>query len=329
MEPEALVRRYDRLRAALDSGAMAQEAFVAACRDLRAQDAEGRWWAVDTAGQLLQHDAARGDWVAAAAPARPPAGRGGRKAKGAREATDTAKAAPAPAPAAAATGAVALVIGLPVSFAATYLLSDWGWDVFRLLPVQINALLPVGGCTAYTPGTVGMYLCSAFVGLRVMFGSLVLAVLLILLRKPIAAIIGAIGRLLPQVLRGILPAILAGMFFAVVWAGSHYDTGHLVGFMSQRSFPALVGALSFLAIQAGPGLMARAPGLFAARDRLSGFLRWLMVLATPLLVSLVITYEERVSNEALKQQIVVIVGMLVAFVLLTPRPQSGPQGGRA
>lgn len=325
MNPRALIRRYDSLRASYDSGALTQDAFVAACADLRAQDSSGQWWAVDTAGHLLQHDPAGGGWLPAEVEPPPAATlrKGGTRGRKVQAAAMPSTARPATPAAAAATGAVALVIGLPVSFAATYAVSDWGWDVFRLLPVQINELLPVGGCTSYTPGTLGMYLCSAFVGLRVMFGSLVLAVLLILFRKPIAAIIGGIGKLLPQALRGILPAILAGVFFAVVWAGSHYDTGHLVGIMSQRTFPALVGALSFVAIQFGPGLMARAPGLFAARDRISGFVRWLMVLAAPLLVSLVITYEERVSNEAQKQQIVVIVGMLVAFVLLTPRQQEG------
>jgi hypothetical protein len=39
----------------------------------------------------------------------------------------------------------------------------------------------------------------------------------------------------------------------------------------------------------------------------------------PTLVSLVITNQERVSNPALKEQIVVVIGLVLAYLLLVPR----------
>jgi hypothetical protein len=109
------------------------------------------------------------------------------------------------------------------------------------------------------------------------------------------------------------------VFFAVVWAGSHATTGHLQGILPHRAFPALVAVFVQATMIWGPGAMARLSLLFRARDVLPKFFRWGLVILVPLAVSLWITAESRVSNEAYKQQIVVLVGMAAAWVLMTPR----------
>ena len=65
--------------------------------------------------------------------------------------------------------------------------------------------------------------------------------------------------------------------------------------------------------------MARLSLFFRARDVLPKLFRWVLVILVPLMVSLWITAEDRVSNEAYKQQLVVLIGMAAAWVLMTPR----------
>lgn len=187
------------------------------------------------------------------------------------------------------------------------------------MPQAINTVIPTGGCTSFSPASVGMYICSAFVGLRVVFGSLVLAVVLLILRKPITVLVNAINQAAPAQYRSILPAVVAAVFFAVVWSGSHASTGNLWGVLPHRAFPAVVGALTQIAMTWGPAFMARHAALFDLRDKLSKLTRWLIVFIAPTAVSLVITAQQRVSNEAFKQQFVVIVGMVIAYLVMTPR----------
>jgi hypothetical protein len=345
MRPEELARQYHDLRALYDSGRMSQDDFLSACAELMAEDDAGTWWAVDATGQLLRHDPATQAWL----PAEPAAGRGSRAAErvdpkhAAPRGSGTAGGGVSPPSGQSTAGAGAAPVMPPVLplfdpasltniaivFGASLVISWAGWNLLMAVPVSINALIPTGSCANYTPKTFGMYVCSAFVGLSVVFGSLVLAMAMILLRKPITALINKLNAAVPQKYRSVMPAIAAAVFFAVVWSGSHYATGSSVGIVSHRAFPALVGVLVHLTIYYGPAFMARFPGVFDARDRLPKLTRWLVMFFVPTGLSLLLTFQERVSNEAFKQQFVVIVGMLVAYVILTPRPTAGvaAQGG--
>jgi len=336
MRPDGLVRQYQELRVSYDKGALSQEAFLSACEGLMAQDDEGTWWAVDATGQLLRHDPTTDTWQPAAS-----AGETGGRVPPGNTAPAPAAAGPPPLQVSAAGSFFpaqppppalfdpASLKNIGIVFGASLVISWLGWNLLMALPMAINALIPTGSCSNYVPKTFGMYVCSAFVGLSVVFGSLVLAVAMILLRKPITAAINKLNASVPDQYRSVMPAIAAAVFFAVVWSGSHYATGHSVGIVSHRAFPALVGVLVHLTIYYGPSFMARFPGLFDTRDRLPKFTRWMVMLLVPTGLSLLLTFQERVTNEAFKQQFVVIVGMLVAYVILTPRPGAGvaAQGG--
>jgi hypothetical protein len=66
-----LAQRYAYLRAQLDKQAISYPQFVEAVRQLRAQDAKGRWWTIDPqTGRYLTY-AANG-WVEAMPPTSPP-----------------------------------------------------------------------------------------------------------------------------------------------------------------------------------------------------------------------------------------------------------------
>ena len=206
-----------------------------------------------------------------------------------------------------------------VVFGASFLLSWIGWDILGIVPQAINAVIPTGSCTSFAPASIGMYFCSALVGLRVVFGSLVLAVAMLILRKPITAVVNLVNRAVPPQFRSVLPAVVAAGFFAVVWSGSHASTGHLWGILPHRAFPAVVGLFVQITMVWGPGFMARHATFFDARDRLPKIFRWGLVILVPMAVSLFITAEQRVSNEAFKQQFVVLVGMIAAYVIMTPK----------
>ena len=330
MRPETLIEKYRSIRTSYDKGNLSEAEFSAACDELVTSDKDGRWWSVDRTGALLVFDDASGQWTPYTSGKKTPTSRGGAKAKttrghgkssGGRKPTASGQQADAasreavpPLPSLEAVGP-----SLGIVFAASLILSWIGWDLLKIVPVMINNVIPTGSCTSFSAGSIGMYFCSAFVGLRVVFGSLVLAVALLVLRKPISALINRINAAVPEKHRSVMPAIVAALFFAVVWAGSHDATGDLWGILPHRAFPALVGMFVHLTMTYGPGFIARNKRFFDARDRLSMFMRWGMVFLLPTAVSLVITLQERVSNEAFKQQFVVLVGMLGAFIIMTPR----------
>jgi hypothetical protein len=316
MRPQDLKSRYAALRAEFDARRATADDFADRCAKLMAQDAAGNWWTVDTRGRLHTFDQTLQAWKEAEPSAPPP----------------PFKDAPEPSPVALAAkpkepGATVALPALPTSapamlgtiFAVSLVLSYLGWDILGLPPQIINTVIPTGGCTGFTPATTGMYICSAFVGLRVVFGSLVLAVVMVVLRKPITAVVNAVNKAAPVQYRSILPAVVAAMFFAVIWSGSHVSTGSLWGIVPHRAFPAIIGALTYVSMTWGPGFIAQHATLFDARDKLPKFSRWLVVFATPTVISLLLTAQQRVSSEAFKQQFVVIVGMVVAYLAMTPR----------
>ncbi len=340
MRPETLIDKYRTLRAAYDRGQLSEERFAASCEQLMSEDQDGRWWSVDAAGTLSYYDDASGQWVAhgdagiGAGPAtggksagRTGAARAGRSAQPDRSARShqrpESEARPSSAadtgPSSAVPPIEAVGGGLVLVFFVSLVLSWIGWDLLKIVPVAINSVIPTGSCTSFSAGSLGMYFCSAFVGLRVVFGSLVLAVVLLMFRKPISAVIKKINQGVPQQHRSLMPAIVAALFFAVVWAGSHDATGDLWGILPHRAFPALVGVFVHLTMSYGPSVIARFSGFFAARDRLGMLTRWGLVFIIPTVVSLAITMQDRVSNEAFKQQFVVLIGMLGAFIIMTPR----------
>ena len=331
MGPFQLSKEYERLRASYDAGQMSEDALISACQDLVAEDDHGQWWSMGADGQLLKFNNKTLNWVEARwseVGVRQDTFAAGHDADMPRATTPDKQAAQwqSEIPGLASNGAATTpdnrneaLTSLMIVFVACLAISIIGWDIMKIVPKAINSVIPTGGCQGFSAGSVGMYFCSAFVGLRVVFGSLVLAVVLLIFRKPIMAAVNKINKAVPPQYRSIMPAVIASVFFAIVWSGSHYDTGHLWGILPHRAFPAIVGVMVHVMAFYGPAFMERHSGFFDARDRLGKKTRWILVFSIPTLVSLLITFQQRVSNEAFKQQFVVIVGMTVAYLLMTPR----------
>jgi hypothetical protein len=193
------------------------------------------------------------------------------------------------------------------------------------LPAQaIKAILPVGTCTNEVPGTFGMYICSMKVGLVTVAGPILVMVIIFLLRKPLSASIPRVNRRLPAQWHFVLPPLIATMAFTMSWAGYHVQTWNTMGIVPHNVFPAAIGLFTYGMARFGPEFGRALESVFQSRDRAPRFLRYVLVVAIPLGVSLVITYQERVSDEAVKEQFVVLVGLAMAYLLLAPRPQPVP-----
>jgi hypothetical protein len=72
----------------------------------------------------------------------------------------------------------------------------------------------------------------------------------------------------------------------------------------------------------GPEFQSRFAGAFHFRDKFPQWMRLGALIVAPLLVSLVITAQYRVSQNALKEQVVVILSMCAGYVMLAPRAQA-------
>ncbi|MEP7216235.1 MAG: zinc ribbon domain-containing protein [Anaerolineaceae bacterium] len=211
------------------------------------------------------------------------------------------------------------LIALAVVFVAGIMLSLILWWPAGLPARLIDAPLPDLNCTGETPGTNGMRICAAKVAVVKMIGPMLLAALLVVFRKPIGNQVTALSPRVPTGVGQLVAPLLATVFFLIIWSGVHRSTGGQSGILPQKMFPAVIGAYTFAAVRYGPNLQGRMSGFFDWRERVPVWLRAIFTLAVPTAVSLIITNQDRVSDTALKEQFVVLLGLGVAYFALAPR----------
>ena len=216
------------------------------------------------------------------------------------------------------SGLFALLLVLIVSALASLI----GWIPLAWPSQFVDGLLPKMHCTGFQPGSPPMYGCSAIVGFLAIAGSLVIVVLLFVLRRPIAAAVRALIARTPEEARFLIAPVAGTLAFTVAWAGAHHATAGLTGIVPQTVFPAVVGAFLFATARWGNGIRRALGPLLDLRDRYA--IGWRIVAAAlvPLALSLIITAEARVSQTALKEQVVAIVALLAGYIALLPR--TGP-----
>lgn len=222
------------------------------------------------------------------------------------------------------SGFLSLLVVLGIGVLASYVL----WVPFAQPAKAITDAFGDKNCATLTPGTSEMRRCAATVALWKMTGPLVLAVAVFLLRKRLSRLIGKLGAKLHPGGRPLLGPLLATLLFLLVWAGSHARTGGLTGIVPQKAFPAVIGVYTFAVVRYGPTLQRRMARFFERRDRVPVILRALVTLAIPTVVSLLITNQERVSDTAQKEQFVVLIGLVLAYFMLSPRGGDVAAAGR-
>lgn len=213
------------------------------------------------------------------------------------------------------TGVLGLLVLMAVGTAGSYLL----WPLFALPLSVVSDVLPTKTCEDEIVGSTGMRVCGAQAGLVKMIGPLALGAGIFLARQRLTKWTQSFARRLPAGLRPLVAPLLAIALFQLVWAGTHSDSSAQSGLLPQKAFPVLIGAYTYAVMQWGPALQARMTGFLDARDRLSFVVRLVITLVVPTLVSLVLTNQERVSASAFKEQVVVVIGLVLAYLLLVPR----------
>ena len=209
-------------------------------------------------------------------------------------------------------GAIAVVL-------ASAALSLLGWIPLSLPARLIDGLVPAGNCVGSEPGSAFMYLCSAKVAALKIVGPIAIIVLLIALRARVVPLILRATQRVPVEARFLVAPLIATGLFVVPWGDIHDATALDVGILPQTVFPAVVGLFTFAVTRWNDAMQRVLRRLFDLRDRLSPRARYAAAIGVPLLVALVITAEERVSQTALKEQVVVIIGLLTGYLALAPR----------
>lgn len=204
--------------------------------------------------------------------------------------------------------AMVLVVGTFVSWI--------GWFPLGLPARLVGTFVSPGSCSSVRPGTLEMYLCSATVAGRTLVGPIaaptIVIVLLFLLRNQMLT-------KLPVEARFLVAPVVATILFALSWAAIHYQSTDDSGLLSQKIFPAVIGFFTFVSARYGPAFQRVLVPFFKVRDKVPSFLRIMIVFLIPLVVALVITFQERVSDTAQKEQIVVLLSLCTGYLALAPR----------
>ncbi len=209
--------------------------------------------------------------------------------------------------------------GAAVVLVASALLSVVGWVPLSLPARFLDGLVPAGGCVGSDPGSLFMYVCSAKVAALKIAGPLAIVALLIVLRARLVPIVIRGAQRLPAEARSLVAPLLATALFVMSWGDIHAATGSETGILPQTVFPAVVGLFTYAVTRWNEAAQRALGTLFDRRDRLSRGMRYGAAIGIPLVVSLIITNEQRVSQTALKEQIVVIVGLVTGYLALAPR----------
>lgn len=208
-----------------------------------------------------------------------------------------------------------------VIFVAGALVSRIFWFL-GFIPNLFRNIVNPGNCSGHEVKTLGMYICSAFVAFKTLLGPLLVMAVIIIFRKSIIKLIHKLQPKVPHTYRFLLAPLVSTLIFTIIWSGSHpniYDTN---GIINQRFFPAIVGLFTFITANYQNQIQEKLKGFFIKRDTFSKPLRYLIAFAIPFILSMIITFEDRVSNVAFKEQLIVIISLISGYLVLLPRKGS-------
>ncbi len=199
---------------------------------------------------------------------------------------------------------------------------DWfSWSLFVIPARLIGLLVNPGECSTLSMGTLAMYACSAKVAALTLASPIAAFALLLAMRKWIARRALNVTRLLPVQSQFMVAPLAATIAFAFGWFPVHDQINDDSGLLSQRAFPALVACFTYASNRYGHLVQNALAGttFFERRDKLPRVGLWLLAALIPLGLSLIVTFQDRVSQAALKEQIVTIIALCIGYLAFTPR----------
>jgi len=218
------------------------------------------------------------------------------------------------------SGFLSLLVVLVVGVLVAYIL----WVPFAQPAKLINDAVGDKNCANKLPGTNEMRTCAASVAGWKMLGPILIGVAVFLLRNRLAKLVSKLSGKLHAGGRPLVAPLLATLLFLLVWAGAHSKTGGQTGILPQKAFPAVIGVYTYCVVRYGQALGRKLANFFAKRDHLPMFVRIIITIGVPTGISLLITNQERVSGTAQKEQFVVPIGLVLAYLMLTPRSGEVP-----
>jgi hypothetical protein len=202
-----------------------------------------------------------------------------------------------------------------------------GTGLFAVPTRLLRGYMPRADCGPLQPGTAAMYVCSAQIGFLTVAGPLLIVIVFYLLRAPLRRVVALLTARLPEDTRFLIPPVISTIVFAICWTGIHPASDYGAGILPLTLFPSVVGLYTFAAGRWGDSLARLVgPGFFDWRDRYPALTRLGIAMAIPAVLSLTITFQQRVSQEAMKEQVIVLVALVCGYVAMSPRSATQPAG---
>lgn len=192
------------------------------------------------------------------------------------------------------------------------------WGVLGWPAEQVQSFVSERNCIGETPGTSAMYLCSARVGFFQVLGPLVIALLALGFRRPLGTAMARLRTRLPAG-QSLVAPLAATTLFTMAYSPMHADTAYQEGLVSQKTFPAVVGVATMVMSRFGPAIAAKLQRPLAIRDRIPVLLRIPLALLVPIALAYVLTDQDRVTDTARKEQLVVLVTLATGYLAVLPR----------
>ena len=206
-----------------------------------------------------------------------------------------------------------------IIYAITIVICFVGWIPLSWPARYVSTFITAGDCGQYEAGTIIMYFCSAKVAALTMAGPFIITIIVILLRKPLIKVIGKFAEKLPQETHFLTAPLLATLLFTLTWSAVHYQSDDGTGFFSQQYFPVVIGLFTFITSHYSRFLQRLLRTFFDRRDHIRLSFRFGLALLLPLFVSLIITFQARVTATALKEQAVLMLSLFTGYLVLAPR----------
>lgn len=152
-----------------------------------------------------------------------------------------------------------------------------------------------------------------------LLGVVVVIGALVSVRAPLMAIFRRIVNLLPTLVGPVLTALLATTVFAMSYANIHSQPGLLAdGFIAIELFPAVVGLATFLITSLASSHSALISAIFRTRDLIPTFIRVVVVVAVPILASLLIADDLAGLSSIAQEQVVITASTVVGAIAFVP-----------
>lgn len=209
------------------------------------------------------------------------------------------------------SGVTVFVVGAVGSYAL--------WDLLAVPGSLLKGAIPRGGCTAEVPGTTAMYFCSVKAGFLTALGPLLTLIAALVFRRPLATQLQKLTKRLPAASTPLIAPLLSTLLFSLVHASVHENTDNQTGIVPQRMFPALVGLFTFGATRLGPTIAKRFASNIEARNKVPPAARMALSLGVPLVLSYLLTNQERVTNTAQKEQVIALLTLTTTYAAFIPR----------